>query len=308
MELRNKKIVVTGGTGFLGTYVIKRLKAHGATDIFIPRSGEHDLRTKDACQKVVKDAQVIIHLAAQVGGIGYIDKFAGEIFYNNLVMGIELMEAAQKAGVEKFVTIGTVCEYPKNTQVPFREEYIWDGYPEEITAPYGWAKKMLLVQAMAYKKQYGFNAIHLLPVNLYGPGDNFDKESAHVIPALVRKTIEARDNNKPFLEVWGTGRATREFLYVEDAAEVIVLATMHHSGLEPVNLGSGMETSIKDIAGMIVEISGYKGSIKWNSDRPDGQPRRRLDVSKAKEFGFSAKTSLKEGLEKTIRWYEEKFS
>lgn len=305
MELKSKKIVVTGGGGFLGHYVVEKLKAHGASDIFVPRSKEYDLRKKEVCRKVVSKADIVIHLAAQVGGIGYIDQHPGEIFYNNLIMGIELMEAARRAGVQKFVNIGTVCEYPKDTPTPFQEINIWNGYPEEITAPYGWAKKMLVVQAMAYKKQYGFGAIHLLPVNLYGPGDNFDPVSAHVIPALIRKIVEGRDSKSLSVEVWGSGHASREFLYVEDAAEGIVLATLKYNDVEPVNLGTGIETSIKEVTELIIELAGYKGTIAWNSTKPDGQPRRQLDVTRAKKFGFAAKTNLRQGLKKTIQWYDK---
>ncbi|NCN58631.1 GDP-fucose synthetase [Candidatus Roizmanbacteria bacterium CG22_combo_CG10-13_8_21_14_all_38_20] len=305
MNLNNKKILVTGGGGFLGQYVVSELKAKGAEDIFVPRSTEYDLRSTLVCKKVVKNVDVVIHLAAQIGGIGFIGEHSGEIFYNNLVMGVELMEAARKEGIEKFVSIGTVCEYPKSPPLPFKEENLWDGYPEETTAPYGWAKKMLIVQGNAYKTQYGFNAIHLLPVNLYGPGDNFVPRTAHVIPALIRRIIEARNLGKPKVEVWGTGKATREFLYVKDAAEGIVLATQEYDKPEPVNLGSGQEIAIKKVVELIVELTGYKGDIEWNKSKPDGQPRRQLDVSMAKsQFGFSAKMVFRDGLKKTIDWYE----
>lgn len=304
MELKNKKIVITGGTGFLGEHVVTKLKQLGAVDIMIPLSKKYDLRNRSVCEEVVKNKDIVIHLAAQIGGIGFINDHQGEVFYNNLVMGVELMEAARKARVGKFVSVGTVCEYPKFSPMPFKEEDLWDGYPEETTAPYGWAKKMLLVQAKAYKKQYGFNAVHLLPVNLYGPGDNFDSESGHVIAALIQKIITARDSNAKSVEVWGTGTATREFLYVEDAAEGVVLAAAHYDDIKPVNLGSGTETSIKDIAGIIMKLANYSGSITWNIAKPDGQPRRQLNVSKAKRFGFEAKTDLHSGLKKTIEWYE----
>lgn len=304
MKLINKKIVVTGGNGFLGQFVVKKLKASGASNIFVPKSKDFDLRNKIACEKVVKNADIVIHLAAQIGGIGFINDRPGEVFYNNIIMGIELMEAARKAKVQKFVSVGTVCEYPEITPLPFIENNLWNGNPEETTAPYGWAKKMLLVQGKAYEKQYGFNAIHLLPVNLYGPGDNFDRKSAHVIPALVKRIIEARDKKKSYVEVWGTGRATREFLYVEDAAEGIVLAAQRYNSTEPVNLGTGVETTIKDLVKLIMDLTGYHGEIKWDTTRPDGQPRRQLDVSKAKQFRFVAKKSLRDGLRETIKWYE----
>lgn len=305
MRLKDKKILVTGGAGFLGRYVVDKLKKIGVKDVSIPKSQEYDLRKREVCEKVVQNIDVVIHLAAQIGGIGFINEKPGEIFYNNLIMGTQLMEEARIAGVKKFVAIGTVCEYPKLSPLPFKEKNLWDGYPDEATASYGFAKKMLIVQAEAYKKQYGFNAINLLPVNLYGPFDNFDKSSGHVIPSLIKRIIEARDNNKPFVEIWGSGKATREFLYVEDASEGIILATLHYNSVEPVNLGTGIETSIKNVAKLIMKISGYKGYISWNANKPDGQPRRQLDVSKAKKFGFVAKTILKDGLKKTIEWYEK---
>lgn len=305
MDLTNKKILLTGGAGFLGQHVLNELKERGSKNIVIPRSQKYDLRNRDVCEEIVKDIDIVIHLAAQIGGIGYISEHQGEMFYNNLIMGVELMEASRKAGVEKFVSVGTVCEYPKITPMPFREENLWDGYPEETTAPYGWAKKMLIVAAKAYKKQYGFNAIHLLPVNLYGPGDNFNRKSSHVIPSLIKKIIESRDGKEQTVEVWGSGIATREFLYVKDAAEGIVLATMRYNDVEPVNLGTGIETSIKEVTKLIMDIAGYQGSIQWNSSKPDGQPRRQLDVSRAKKFGFEAKTNLRTGLRETIQWYEK---
>lgn len=305
MDLQNKKIVVTGGAGFVGQHVVERLKEQGASDIFVPNSFEFDLRQRVNCEKVVEGADIVIHLAAQIGGIGFIDEHQGEIFYNNLIMGTELMEAARKAGVKKYVSFGTVCEYPKVVPLPFKEENLWDGYPEETTATYGMAKKMQLVQAVAYKKQYGFNAIHIIPVNLFGPGDNFNSESAHVIPSLIRRIIEAREKNASSVEVWGSGNATREFLYVEDAAEGIILATKNYNSTDPVNLGTGVEISIKEVTELIMKLSGYKGIIKWNSDKPDGQPRRQLDTSKAKKFGFEAKTDLRSGLRKTVEWYEQ---
>lgn len=305
MRLSKKKIVVTGGGGFLGRYVVTALKTHGASDIFVPRSKDYDLRLRKVAEKVVSKADIVIHLAAQIGGIGYIGEHPGEIFYNNAIMGIELMEAARKAGVEKFVSIGTVCEYPKNPPLPFKEEDLWEGYPEETTASYGWAKKILIVQGKAYRKQYGFRAIHLLPVNLYGPRDNFDRASAHVIPALIQRIIEARESGKKTVEVWGSSAATREFLYVEDAAKGIVLATMKYDSTVPLNLGTGIETSVKEVAELIIKLSDFKGTIQWNKRKPDGQQRRQLDVAKAKKLiGFTATTSLRDGLRKTIEWYE----
>lgn len=307
MNLKSKKIVVTGGGGFLGTHVVEKLKIRGVSDIFVPLHKDYDLSNRDICRQVVLGADIVIHLAAQVGGIGFMKERPGEVFYNNLIMGLEMMEAARIAGVEKFVVTGTVCEYPRVVPLPFKEENLWDGYPEETTAPYGWAKKMFIVQAKAYRHQYGFNAINLIPVNLYGPGDNFDRASAHVIPALIRKIIQARDNGEKIVEVWGSGHATREFLYVEDAAEGIILATENYDGKNPINLGTGVETSIEDTTKLIMEIAGYRGDIVWNSKQPDGQPRRRLDVSKAKKlFGFESKVNLREGLKQAIDWYEKK--
>ena len=304
-----KKILVTGGAGFLGTAIVRELCSRGAEkeNILIPRSRDCDLRTFSNCEMVVKDVDLVIHLAAKVGGIGYNLSHAGELFYDNCIMGIQMMEAARLAGVKKFVAVSTVCAYPKFTPVPFREDTLWDGYPEETNAPYGLAKKMLLVQAQAYRRQYGFNAIFLLPVNLYGPGDNFDPESSHVIPALIRKFIEARDSCAPTVEVWGTGSASREFIYVDDAARGIVLASERYDGDEPVNIGSGMEISIKDLVSIIQRFTGFKGDIIWDSSKPDGQPKRNLDVSRAKEwFTFEARVPFEEGLRQTIAWYENK--
>lgn len=301
-----KKILITGGAGFLGSHVASILKNRGvkAENIFIPLSKECDLRVRENCDEVVKGKDIVIHLAARVGGIGFNREKPAELFYDNAVMSIELMDAAYRAGVKKFVTVGTVCAYPKFTPVPFKESDLWDGYPEETNAPYGLAKKMSLVQAQAYRQQYGFNAIYLLPVNLYGPRDNFDPNSSHVIPALIRKVAEAKKANSSFLEVWGSGSASREFLYVEDAAEGVVLAAERYDGSEPVNLGSGSEISVKDLVSLVCRLMDFNGEIRWDRSKPDGQPRRCLDVSMAhKEFGFKAKTGFEEGLKKTINWY-----
>ena len=306
MNFKEKKILVTGGAGFLGSFVVKKLLERGLPkeNIFIPRSKQYDLRNRDECFFVTEGENIVIHLAGKVGGIGFNRERPGELFYDNLTMGVQMMEAARQNGVEKFVAIGTICAYPKFTPVPFKEDDLWSGYPEETNAPYGLAKKMLLVQAQAYRQQYGFNAIYLLPVNLYGPGDNFSPESSHVIPALIKKIFDAKKENKDFVEVWGTGKATREFFYVEDAAEGIVLATENYDKPEPVNLGSGMEISIKDLVELICKIMGFNGKIRWDESKPDGQPRRMLDISRAeKEFGFKAKTDFETGLKRTIEWY-----
>jgi len=304
----DKRVTVTGGAGFLGYHLVERLEALGCAEVFVPRSSAYDLRQLPAVRAMYDDADpdIVIHLAAVVGGIGANRENPGRFFYDNLIMGAQLMEEARLRGVEKFVAIGTVCAYPKFTPVPFREQDLWDGYPEETNAPYGLAKKMLLVQAQAYREQYGFNGIYLLPVNLYGPRDNFDPESSHVIPALIRKCVEAREEGRDEVVVWGTGRATREFLYVEDAAEGILLATERYDGPEPVNLGSGMEISIRELAQLIARLTGFEGQIVWDSSKPDGQPRRCLDTSRAREwFGFQAQTPFEEGLRRTIAWYEQ---
>lgn len=306
MNLKNKKILVTGGAGFLGSFVVKELLKKGVSpkNITVPRLKNCDLRIFKNCLQVVKNKDIIIHLAAKVGGIGLNKEKPGELFYDNLIMGVQLMEAARQIGVKKFVAIGTICAYPKFTKVPFSEEDLWGGYPEETNAPYGLAKKMLLVQAQAYRQQYGFNAVYLLPVNLYGPGDNFDLKSSHVIPALIKKVADAQKNKKNFIEVWGTGKASREFLYVEDAAKGIVLATEKYDKPDPVNLGAGREITIKNLVKIICAQMDFKGQICWDRTKPDGQPRRMLDVGRAKkEFGFVAKTSFEAGLKKTIDWY-----
>lgn len=301
---KGKSILVTGGAGFLGSHVVKQLQKYGANKIIVPRSRELDLREKSVCAKVVKNKDIVIHLAGNVGGIGYNKENPGTLFYDNLVMGVHLMEEARRTKVSKFVSIGTVCAYPKFTSVPFKEEDLWNGYPEETNASYGLAKKMLLVQGQAYRQQYGFNAIYLLPVNLYGPGDNFDPKYSHVIPALIKKFVDAKERGDEFVVVWGTGKPTREFLYVEDAAEAIVLAAEKYNKPEPVNVGSSFEISILDLAELIKRLTDYKGKIVWDKTKPDGQPRRKLDTSKAaKEFGFKSKTNFEEGLKETIDWY-----
>lgn len=309
MQLKNKKILVTGGDGFLGRYVVKRLEKRGvpSRNISIPLHKNYDLRVWSTVQKLVSGHDLVIHLAAKVGGIGLNRAKPGELFYDNAIMGIQLIEAARQAGVQKFVNVGTICSYPKFTPTPFKEKDFWIGYPEETNAPYGLAKKMQIVQAEAYAKQYGFNAINLLQVNLYGPGDHYDPERSHVIPALIKKVADAIATGQDHIVVWGTGKATREFLYVEDAARGIVLATEQYNKPDPINLGSGMEISIKKLIGIITKEMGYRGKIVWDTSKPDGQPRRRLDVSRArKEFGFRASTSFAKGLKKTIHDYLQK--
>jgi GDP-L-fucose synthase len=301
-----KRVILTGGAGFLGSYVAELLKVRGCPEPFIPRSHEHDLRREEAIIRLLERVrpEVVIHLAAVVGGIGANRANPGRFFYENLIMGVQLIEQSRVFGVEKFVTVGTVCAYPKFTPVPFREEEIWNGYPEETNAPYGLAKKMLLVQGQAYRQQYGFHSIHLVPVNLYGPRDNFDPEVSHVIPALIRKCLDAVDQGEPSITVWGTGKATREFVYARDAAEGIVLAAERYEGDEPINLGSGTEIAIRDLVELIARLTGFKGEILWDATKPDGQPRRMLDTSRAERwFGFKAQTSFEEGLRRTIDWY-----
>ncbi|MBI1911994.1 MAG: GDP-L-fucose synthase [Deltaproteobacteria bacterium] len=304
--LKDKRIVVTGGAGFLGSFVVEKLKERGCREIFVPRSKDYNLVQSDACKRLYKDARpdIVIHLAAKVGGIGANRENPGSFFYENLMMGVQLIEEGRLYGLEKFVALGTICAYPKFTPVPFKEENLWNGYPEETNAPYGLAKKMLLVQSEAYRQQYGFNSIYLLPVNLYGPKDNFDPSSSHVIPALIKKCFDAMQEGADSITVWGTGRATREFLYVEDAAEGIVLATERYEKSDSVNLGAGFEISIKDLIMLIAKLTGFKGEIIWDSTKPDGQPRRCLDTTRAEaEFGFKAGTGFEEGLKKTIEWY-----
>ena len=311
---KNKRILITGGAGFLGSFVVEKLQERGCIDIFIPRSSEYDLVDNNAVKQLYQDTNpnLVLHLAAVVGGIGANRKNPGKFFYDNLMMGVQMMEQGRLHGVEKFVAIGTICSYPKFTPVPFREEALWDGYPEETNAPYGLAKKMLLAQSQAYRQQYEFNSIFLLPVNLYGPRDNFDLDTAHVIPALIRRCLDlnfeySTTNLKQTLTVWGTGKPTREFLYVEDAAEAILLASERYNKSEPINIGAGFEITIKDLTDLIVKLTSFKGEITWDATKPDGQPRRSLDISKSKkEFDFTPKTDFEEGLSKTISYYEKK--
>lgn len=305
-----KRITVTGGAGFLGRHVMHRLKAFAGVEVFAPRSREYDLVRMPDVERLLDETrpELVIHLAATVGGIGANQKSPGRFFYENLMMGAQLMEQARVKGVRKFVALGTVCAYPKFAPVPFREEDLWDGYPEETNAPYGIAKKAMLVQAQSYRQQYGFNAIYLLPSNLYGPWDNFDLETSHVVPALIRKCVEARRRNLQQIEAWGTGEVSREFLYVDDCAAAILLAAESYDEGEPVNIGSGREVRIRELLEMIAGLSGFKGEIRWQTGKPDGQPRRQLDVSRAHEkFGFRAETSLEDGLRRTIDWYESRF-
>jgi GDP-L-fucose synthase len=305
---QDKRVCVTGGAGFLGSFVTARLRELSAAVVFIPTIEKYDLVQVDSIRRMLDDSQpeIIIHLAAQVGGIGANREHPAEFFYGNLMMGVQLMHEAWLRGVSKFVALGTICAYPKFTPIPFKEETLWDGYPEETNAPYGLAKKMLLVQSQAYRQQYGFNSIFLMPVNLYGPRDNFNPESSHVIPALIKKCIEAIRSGEDSIEVWGDGSPTREFLYVEDAAEGILLAAEKYNSPEPVNLGSGMEISIKELVELIARLTGFTGRIIWDTSKPNGQPRRRLNVERAeREFGFKAQINFEEGLRRTIEWYKK---
>ena len=320
----DRRVAVTGGAGFLGSFMVEALEKRGAAEVFVPHIEDYNLCEVSAIHRMLKDAQpdIVIHLAARVGGIGANRANPGKFFYENLIMGVQMVEIGRQIGIEKFVAVGTICAYPKFSPVPFKEENLWDGYPEETNAPYGLAKKMLLVQSQAYREQYGFNAIYLLPVNLYGPRDNFDLETSHVIPALIRKCIDAKHlqakaeakaersssqpqpEPQPSITVWGTGNPTREFLYVEDAAEAILLAAEKYGKPDPVNLGSESEISIRDLAGLIARLTGFQGRITWDASKPDGQPRRRIDTSRAKrELGFRARTNLEQGLKKTINWF-----
>lgn len=310
INLTKKTILVTGGKGFLGSAVVNVLLKQKVPkkQIRVTDSKIDDLRKMENCKRVVTGVDIVIHLAAKVGGIGLNKEKPGELFYDNILMGAQLMESARMSGVQKFVSIGTVCAYPNITQIPFKEEDLWNGYPEETNAPYGLAKKMLLVQGNAYRKQYDFNSIFLLPVNLYGPGDNFIPVRSHVMPALIRRVAEAKKAKLPFIEVWGTGTATREFLYIDDAAKGIVMATQKYNKPDPVNLGSGMEISIRDLVNLICRIMRYKGEIRWDASKPDGQPRRCMDVTRAeKEFGFRAKVNFETGVKKTIEWYKKNY-
>jgi GDP-L-fucose synthase len=303
-----KKILITGGAGFFGSQVVNQLCDKGvrSEDIRIPRSKDIDLRKWENCVQAVKDCDIVSHLAAKVGGIGFNQSYPAQLFYDNAIMGIQMIEAARQENVSKCVIVGTICAYPKFTPVPFKEENLWNGYPEETNAPYGLAKKMLLVQSQAYRQEYGFNSIYLLPVNLYGPGDNFDPASSHVIPALIKKFTEAVRDDSPHVDVWGTGSASREFLYVDDAASGIILAAERYNKSDPVNLGAGMEITIRDLVDLISDLTGYSGEVVWDRTKPDGQPKRSLDVSRAKrEFGFEARMPFREGLKRTIDWYEK---
>ncbi len=308
MDLKEMQILVTGGAGFLGRRVVAALHAKGCRDIVVPLVEHYDLTREASVERLFSDVrpQVVIHLAAEVGGIGANRANPGRFAYRNLIMGALLMEHARASGVEKFVAVGTICAYPKYAAVPFKEEDLWNGYPEETNAPYGLAKKMLLVLAQAYRRQYGFNAVYLLPVNLYGPGDNFNPDSSHVIPAMIRKCVEAVESGDGAISLWGDGSPTREFLYVDDCAEAIALATQRYNGEEPVNIGTGNEISIRDLAELVAELTGFRGRILWDTSKPNGQPRRCLDIRKAEEwFGFRAGTEFREGLQRTVQWFIE---
>jgi len=303
-----QRVIVTGGAGFLGRNVVREVEACGAKEVFIPTLEAYDLRREADVQRMYQDfpATMVIHLAATVGGIGINREHPGSFFYDNLMMGVHTMEYARQTGVDKFVAIGTICAYPKFTPVPFKEDDLWNGYPEETNAPYGLAKKMLLVQAQSYRQEYGFNAVYLLPVNLYGPGDNFDPRSSHVIPALIKKCVDAQEAGEKQIVAWGDGSPTREFLYVEDAARGIVMAAQNYNDPDPVNLGSSNEISIRDLVNLVVELTGFEGDVVWDTSKPNGQPRRKLDVTRAKErFGFESTTDFREGLQRTIAWYRE---
>ncbi len=307
---KDNKFLLTGGAGFLGSFIVDKLIEKGVNkkDIRIPRSKNHDLRTWENCKEVVKDIDIVIHLAARVGGIGFNMKYPADLFYDNAIMGIQLLEASRLAGVKKFIGMGTVCSYPKFTPVPFKEDDLWNGFPEETNSPYGIAKKILLVQQQAYRAQYGFDSIYLIPVNLYGPRDHFDPEDSHVIPALILKFSEAKRNNEGKVTVWGTGRVSREFLYVEDAAQAILDATERYNKPEPINICTSEEIMIKDLVDLIKDLVGYKGNIVWDSEKPDGQPKRKLDVSKAEQqFGFKSTINLEQGLQKTITWFNNNY-
>lgn len=304
-QLQDKVVVVTGGKGFLGSHLVPMIEKEQPKEIRAPRSSEFDLRSPEACRELFDGADVVIHLAANVGGIGYNQEFPGTLFYDNILMAVHTLHQAKESGVRKFVALGTICAYPKFAPIPFKEADLWNGYPEETNAPYGLAKKMQLVQAQSYRQQYGFNSIYLLPVNLYGPGDNFNPDSSHVIPALIRKFVEAKDSGAKEVVVWGTGKPTREFLYVEDAARGILLATKNYDGAEPVNLGSSFEITIRELAETIAQVVGFTGKIVFDASKPDGQPRRKLDVSRAeKEFGFLSEVSFADGLKKTVEWWK----
>ena len=305
-----KRVTVTGGAGFLGRYVTEKLKTHDGIEVFVPRRRDYNLIEKSDIERMLDDERpdLVIHLAGVVGGIGHNQKNPGSFFYDNLMMGVQLIEQSRLRGIKKFVAIGTVCAYPKFTPVPFKEDDVWNGYPEETNAPYGLAKKMMLVQSQSYREQYGFNSIFLLPANLYGPGDNFDLVTSHVIPALIRKCVEARNSGADFIEVWGSGNASREFLYVEDCAEGIVRAAARYDASDPVNLGSGREVTIRELVELITRLTGFQGEVRWQTGKPDGQPRRQLDTTRAfQKFGFRARTSFEEGLRATIEWYETAF-
>jgi len=308
MKLAGKRILVTGGGGFLGSWVVEKMKKEGVREIVIPRSQEYDLREKNVCKKIVKNIDVIFHLAAYVGGIGLNDKFPGKLFYDNAIMGIQLMEEARKALVKKMIVVGTACSYPKYCPVPFVEEDLWNGFPDETTGVYGMAKKMLLIQAQAYRKEYGFSCIYVIPGNLYGPRDTFEEKYGHVIPSLIKRMIEVKKGRKKEFVVWGTGTATREFLYVEDAAEGLIAAIKKYDQDDPINLGTGREISIREVVELLQKIIKYEGKIVWDFTKPDGQPRRALNTIKARDgFGFKAKTSLETGLKKTVDWYNLNF-